>query len=122
MKTKQKKQKKQKQRIEVVLETFVAGVIYSDFDINRGRLRKGERLTLRNEPFNIHDPRAIAVYWKQTRIGYIPRLLTQFIHGNLCPLRCEVVNFSRTNPTHRMILVRISRLVQTELPFDIPSF
>ena len=37
------------------------------------QLRKGETLTLRREPGNRHDPRAIRVEWRGAMLGYVPR-------------------------------------------------
>ena len=37
------------------------------------QLRKGEALTLRREPGNRHDPRAIRVEWRGAMLGYVPR-------------------------------------------------
>lgn len=37
------------------------------------RIRPGDRLTLRREPTNRHDPRAIAVAWQEVQLGYVPR-------------------------------------------------
>jgi hypothetical protein len=37
------------------------------------QLRKGDALTLRREPGNRHDPRAIRVEWRGAMLGYVPR-------------------------------------------------
>jgi hypothetical protein len=37
-------------------------------------LRVGEALKLRREPGNPHDPNAIAVWYKNEHLGYVPRL------------------------------------------------
>ncbi|MEO7742108.1 MAG: HIRAN domain-containing protein [Usitatibacter sp.] len=37
------------------------------------QLRKGDLLTLRREPGNRHDPRAIRVEWRGAILGYVPR-------------------------------------------------
>lgn len=34
----------------------------------------GQRLELRREPDNRHDPRAVAVLWRERLIGYVPRM------------------------------------------------
>ncbi len=57
----------------VLQESPVAG-----FQFHRGeavwpRLRVGAPLTLRREPTNPHDSRAVAVYLGADQIGYVPR-------------------------------------------------
>lgn len=36
-------------------------------------LRPGLELRLRREPWNHHDPQAVAVYYRQEKLGYLPR-------------------------------------------------
>jgi len=36
-------------------------------------LRPGLELRLRREPWNRHDPQAVAVYYRQEKLGYLPR-------------------------------------------------
>lgn len=36
-------------------------------------LRPGLELRLRREPWNRHDPLAVAVYYRQEKLGYLPR-------------------------------------------------
>ncbi|MES9903413.1 MAG: HIRAN domain-containing protein [Sedimenticola sp.] len=36
-------------------------------------LREGEALTLKREPHNPHDPSAIAVWFRNEKLGYVPR-------------------------------------------------
>ena len=38
-----------------------------------GQLKPGDTLTLRREPGNRHDPRAIRVEWRGAILGYVPR-------------------------------------------------
>lgn len=36
-------------------------------------LRPGAALDLKREPWNRHDPRAVAVYFRREKLGYLPR-------------------------------------------------
>lgn len=36
-------------------------------------LRRHAPLTLRREPDNVHDPNAVALYWRGEKLGYLPR-------------------------------------------------
>lgn len=39
----------------------------------RGLAKVKDRLTLKREPDNAHDPNAVAVYWLDRMLGYLPR-------------------------------------------------
>jgi hypothetical protein len=43
----------------------------------------GDPLTLRREPLNPHDGRAVALYWKGEKLGYLPREDNRVIAGLL---------------------------------------
>jgi hypothetical protein len=38
------------------------------------KLRIGDPLTLRRQPDNLHDERTIEVFWRDHKLGYLPRL------------------------------------------------
>ena len=64
---------RQSQRTTLLQESPVAG-----FQHHRGAaiwpfLREGERLNLVRESVNQHDPNAIAVYFRNDKLGYVPR-------------------------------------------------
>ena len=37
-------------------------------------IAQGQQITLQREPTNTFDVRAVAVYWEQQKLGFIPRL------------------------------------------------
>jgi hypothetical protein len=49
-------------------------------------LKIGTPLSLKAEPENLHDPNAVAIYYKDEQIGYVPRvaneLLRKFLNLN----------------------------------------
>lgn len=51
----------------------IAGHLYHHAEAVWPRLRPGQRLTLRREPWNRHDPCAVAVCAGPDKLGYIPR-------------------------------------------------
>ena len=51
----------------------VAGVRYWDGALVLDELKVGANLTMIVEENNPHDPDAVALYWKDTKIGYVPR-------------------------------------------------
>ena len=58
----------------LILETYVTGLYYYDFEKVRNWLPVGEELILRREPENPYDERAIEVLTVSgTKLGYVPR-------------------------------------------------
>ena len=57
----------------LVLETFVAGTSYSNVEDIESKLTTDTKLVLVREPKNEHDEFAIAIYFENNKIGYIPR-------------------------------------------------
>lgn len=116
---------------------FLRGVVFSDVDLSKLRLTKGQVLNLVFEPHNPHDCNAVAVLLPNgTRLGYIPADKTYQIHdfvdehGDDAAFRAVVRQFSPTNATHRMILVDVlvrhpeqpSETLSRGLAVPIPSF
>jgi len=67
-------------------------------------LRQGEALTLRREPENPHDPRAIAVFRGTDQLGYLPRAENDVV--------------SRALDEGRRLDARISRLREGSDPWQ----
>lgn len=57
----------------LLLETRIAGSHYYQFDLARPQLQPGSPLHLQRQPHNRHDPRAVEVWWRQHKLGYLPR-------------------------------------------------
>ena len=51
----------------------IAGFRYYDGTIVFEKLKIGTRLKLKPEPNNAYDPKAVALYYKKTKLGYVPR-------------------------------------------------
>lgn len=54
-------------------ETALAGFQYHAGDECWDQMRVGDALRLSREPSNSHDAKAIAVYWEDQKLGYLPR-------------------------------------------------
>lgn len=52
---------------------FIAGLTYYEAPICFSELKIGTKLRLVPEPENKYDPRAIAIYYKNHKLGFIPR-------------------------------------------------
>jgi hypothetical protein len=57
-----------------ILDCRIAGFAHHHGPRLWNALREGDPLTLAREPDNPHDARAVAVHWREARIGYLPRL------------------------------------------------
>lgn len=76
-----------------VYEEAVAGFRFYEGPNLLPQLQPGQAVDLVREPDNSHDPRAIAVYWEGTKLGFLPmldnRVLAGLIDGGV-PLRAEL--------------------------------
>ena len=51
----------------------IAGAQYYDAPVIDSLAKHSDTLTLKREPHNPYDKRAVAIYWRNHKIGYIPR-------------------------------------------------
>ena len=51
----------------------IAGIEYYEALFVINELKVGDKLTLKAEPENIHDENAVEIYYKDYKLGYIPR-------------------------------------------------
>jgi len=56
-----------------LVTTNIAGLRYYRGIEYLNEIKPDDSLTLKREPLNIHDSRAIAIFWKNTKLGYVPR-------------------------------------------------
>ena len=86
---------------------YEAGQVLSD-------LRVGDSLELRREPDNRHDGRAVEVYWRNRKLGYLPRVenaaVAQMADAGQ-RLECSVVDVVPSNFPWKAVTVRVDLLV-----------
>ena len=58
----------------------IAGFTYYDGIDVLDKLQVGTPVTIKAEPDNPYDPEAVVIYFKDTKIGYIPRTENRTIH------------------------------------------
>lgn len=58
----------------LLLRTVVAGFRYYEGEKVWRLLQIGAELTLRREPDNPYDYRAVEIYWRKHKLGYVPRV------------------------------------------------
>lgn len=69
---------------------YIAGFKHHEGVFALNQLKPGMKLKLVAEPDNPYDPQAVAIYYKKTKLGYVPRhnnallsMMTQLGHGKL---------------------------------------
>lgn len=62
---------------------FVAGFTYYDGALIFNKLKIGKKLNLKLEEDNKYDHRAVAIYYKENKIGFIPRTENRIFHKML---------------------------------------
>lgn len=102
--------------IRTIIETFIAGFIHSDWDVNK-TIPKGTILTMMSDPVNPYDNHAIKLMNGNVKVGYLPRESRKsYVVGyekvweairNGVPTRCVVMNHSKANPSYYAVKIRV---------------
>jgi hypothetical protein len=97
-----------------LLNTRLAGFQYYAGDRVWDGLRENNELTLRREPANRHDPRAVEVYWHEHKLGYVPRVdnaaIAQLLERN-APLQANITRLEVVDNPWRRIHFQINLAV-----------
>lgn len=64
---------------DVFLSTYVAGFGYADGESVLNLLKPGKKLRLVREPGNKHDSNAVAIFFSNTKIGYVPKYCNSYL-------------------------------------------
>lgn len=95
-----------------LLSFYIRGVRYYDACEVIKYLEPADRLTLVPEPDNPYDHEAVAIYFHDTKLGYIPREMNETIFKMLTfgwkkAIKCRVLTVNPTAPTYQQIEVGI---------------
>lgn len=83
-----------------LLQSFIAG-----FRFHKGmellpHMQQHDILELKREPANIHDPFAVALYWQQEMIGYLPaannETIARLLDANALPLLAGITHLEHS--------------------------
>ena len=58
----------------LVQKTRINGMAYYDIHQVVEQMSLNDKLTLKREPDNKHDCKAVEVYWRDHKLGYVPRI------------------------------------------------
>ena len=103
-----KKQTTKKSTPLNVYRDHVAGVQYSDYQLIT--IKAGDEVELRRETSNPVDAEAVAVYVKDTRVGYIKRPHNRRLIGlkrDGAVFSGKVVSFNKNNPSWQAIVISV---------------
>ena len=100
-----------KNRETVINRFYIAGFQYYKGGKYINRLRVGNLLRLVPEPDNPYDNKAVEVYFRQIKLGYIPRSDNPAISRLLTAektLHCRIVEINPKANTWEMLKVEVS--------------
>ena len=69
----------EEEKTTALLKCYIAGYAYYEGDRVINQLKPGLKLDLIREPENPYDSKAIAVYFQQHKLGFIPRVNNKVI-------------------------------------------
>ncbi len=96
-----------------LLEAHIAGYQYYQGEVIQHRIQPGDKLILRPEPENPYDNLAVEIYWKQHKLGYIPRRYNGVIFQLLerkHPLSARIVELNLQQPIWERLKFEIAHL------------
>ena len=95
---------------KILLETYIAGYQYHDGKIIEKLLKPGTSLNIVREPQNQYDCNAIAIFFQNIKIGYIPAsdntVLANMLDNHL-PLTARILALNPNLPTWERTEVEI---------------
>ena len=99
----------------LILQTSpVAGFQYYDGERLFSELAEGDLLELRREPDNRYDRKAVEVYWKGRKLGYLPRVENYSISQMLDRgerLACRVTELGNGPSPRGRVKIEVSMLL-----------
>lgn len=74
----------------------ITGVTYAGEKAFRKllKLRNGDKILLKAEPNNEHDPNAVAAYAGDTRIGYVPKNVARVLDMSNGPREVPIIRMT----------------------------
>ncbi len=104
-------------------QCFVAGFQFSGGPERLAYMSNGDLLDLRREPENPEDPRAIALYHNENKIGFVPKrenkTLSRLLDADMTPLVAEITHLNKDAATWENVRIAIYMLKEKHGP--LPS-
>lgn len=100
-----------------LLHTYIAGYQYYKKDHIEARLRHGDKLSLKREPDNPFDTKAVVILSGAEKLGYLPADINSVIAGLMdqdLPVEAEVLEINPENKDRERIIVKALLKVEAE--------
>jgi hypothetical protein len=89
-----------------LINFYIAGYQYHQGDKIEHLLKSHEMVEMRREPHNIHDYKAIALYFDNTKIGYVPaadnEILAKMLDNNIL-LQARIASVAPASPAWQRV-------------------
>ncbi|WP_276978885.1 HIRAN domain-containing protein [Flavobacterium filum] len=109
-----------------IAQDFVAGFQYYDGIKSLEYMKTGDVLNLIREPENTYDDNAIALYWQNHKIGFVPRdinaVLAALLDAKDLNLIAEITYLEKNVETWECVAFAISYLKERKNNEDIPLY
>lgn len=103
--------KKQKNMREHLANFHIAGLTYYDYVLCAAALEVGTVLTLKRDTENKFDARAVAIYFNEFKLGFVPRAENRLFYKLLTTghdiFETRILNIDKTEHPENMIRVII---------------
>ena len=93
-----------------IVECYIAGYFYYEGAKIENLINKNDILYLKRERQNIYDNNAIEVFWRQNKLGYIPRIFNKTIRNIMdagIPVYSRIKEKYSDFPTYKRINIEI---------------
>jgi hypothetical protein len=102
----------------------IAGFTYYDGVLAFKKLEIGTKLTLKLEDDNKYDTRAVAIYYKEFKLGFVPRkenrIFYKLLKVGLCPFEARVQRLDKKAiPEHQVgIIIHLVNQLTQEIELE----
>ena len=99
------------ERVVSVQVSPINGLAYYEGKRVLPALRVGDRLELRREPSNPHDERAVEIFWRKRKLGYLPRVQNVAVAHMMDQgerLSCAVVDLAPDDFPWQAVIVEVA--------------
>lgn len=109
-----------------IAQDFVAGFQYYDGIKSLEYMKTGDVLNLIREPENTYDDNAIALYWQNHKIGFVPRdintVLAALLDAKDLNLIAEITYLEKNVETWECVAFAISYLKEKRMEEKVPQY
>ncbi len=106
-----KNQMQKTKESKIIYQSFVRGFVHSTCFVQLASMQPNEILNMVREPNNEYDSSALALYYKNQKVGYVPAednyIISQMMDSNHGHFTAEIANVHLDAPTWEQVEFRI---------------